>query len=1052
MDMKNFNRIVFLFVAVCAAFSVSAMQSIQKRVDSCAAAGGGRVVVPSGTWKTGPIHLRSNVELHLEDGARLVFSGNPDDYRPLVRSSFAGIECMTLSPLIYAYGCTNVALTGKGTIAPEMDVWRIWFDRNTPEMFDAMGKLYAWGDSDAPVESRRVADLPGARFRPCCIEFERCANVRLEGFKVRESPLWTVHLRLCEDVVVTGLDLEATGHNNDGIDIASCKRVLVEKCTFLQGDDGIVIKSGRDRDGRRIGVSSEDIEIRNCTARGGFTFLAVGSEVSGGVRNVRMTDCRAVGPMSSIVSIKTSARKGGFIENVSVSNVAATVLSDSVVKINTDADFQWGKYPARERIRTKISGINVCDVTADSAGSVYALYGDRKEPVKDVLLENIKIGEVATGEGFAVNVDDFRKVAIKTKLSEKYAKEVAERASVLAGTTLGSDHKYATWTAFYNRLFALDAEVDDIWAKVKTVPQFDSLRGEMRRKMLRRIGEMPEKTPLNAKITGVVQRNGYRIEKILFESRPGMFVTGNLYLPDESRFPAPHPAAIEVCGHSRTGKNSPKYQRMAILLAKNGVAAFVVDPLGQGERFQSPEEDANLDSPVRNHLRQGVLAVLLGKNLAGFEIWDTMRAIDYLATRPDLRKDGYGTLGNSGGGTQSVFLAALDDRITATATSCFLSNLREQTMWRLLADCEQLIFGQLSDGFNHASYPLMNGNPVMMLGRRDDMIPYSGTLATARLLRDVGRNLDRDGWYSFVESPGPHGYNEKLMRASARYLAKRMRGVTAVFDEPEFDVEKQDCGPDAEELLVVQKGGVQKVDGFKSFYSYLLDDLESSADVRASMTRLALAKKVRELADIDESRVGERKVVSQSVLSDGTRMSRVVYEIADGYMMPVIELVPDGAEKYQPLVLAIDGPKTNCAALVRANGKRAIFIPDLSACGEIGATRHHYACVHDDEEMAKMLYIMGSSLVGRRAGELIALGKEAKHRFGKNPTLVSTGRLAVPAAHAMAAEMGLFTGHEFLAPPTSWEDEVRTRAISLYSTAVHGALLHYDWVDLAGDK
>ena len=668
------------------------------------------------------------------------------------------------------------------------------------------------------------------------------------------------------------------------------------------------------------------------------------------------------------------------------------------------------------------------------------------------LLAALAIGAFPSVLSAATNVDGCRTGSIGTELSEKFSKEVAERTSVLAKSTLGPDHKYATWTAYYNRLFALDADADEIWAKVKTVEEFDSIRSEMRRKMLRRIGEMPERTPLNAKITGVVRRYGYRIEKILFESRPGMLVTGNLYLPDETRFPAPHPAAIEVCGHSRAGKNSPKYQRMAILLAKNGVAAFVVDPLGQGERLQSPEEDSNLGSPVGNHLRQGVLAVLLGKNLASFEIYDAMRAIDYLATRPDLRKDGYGALGNSGGGTQSVFLAALDERITATATSCFLSNLREQTMWRLLADSEQLIFGQLADGFNHASYPLMNGNSVMMLGRRDDMIPYSGTLATARLLRDVGRNLGRDGWYSLVESPGPHGYNEKLMRASARYLTERLRGETAVFDESEFDSAKQDFGPDAEELLVVQKGGVLKSEGFKSFYSFLQDDLDSAIAARVPMARPALAEKVRELADIDESRVGERKVVSESVLSDGTRVTRVVYEIADGYMMPVIELVPEGAEKYHPLVLAIDGPKTNCAALVRSNGKRAIFIPDLSACGEIGATRHHYACPHDDEEMAKMLYITGSSLVGRRAGEIIALGKEAKRRFGKNPTVVSTGRLAVPAAHAMAAEPGLFAGYEFVDPPASWEDSVRTRARALYSTAVHGALLHYDWVDLAGKR
>jgi hypothetical protein len=205
---------------------------------------------------------------------------------------------------------------------------------------------------------------------------------------------------------------------------------------------------------------------------------------------------------------------------------------------------------------------------------------------------------------------------------------------------------------------------------------------------------------------------------------------------------------------------------------------------------------------------------------------------------------------------------------------------------------------------------------------------------------------------------------------------------------------------------------------------------------------------VRAAADIDERRVGARTVVSESALSDGTRVLRVFYDISDGYKMPVVELVPKDAEKYQPLVLAIDGARTNCAELVRANGKRAIFIPDLCACGEIGAARHHYACPHDDEETAKMLYLMGTSLVGRRAGELVALGKEAKRRFGKNPTVVTTGRLAVAAAHAMAAEPGLFTDYEHIDPPPSWSHAVRTRMQSLYSTSVHGALLKYDWIDL----
>ncbi len=1041
--MKN-----IVFTGALAAFCAANGLTIQERVDACAAAGGGRVVVSPGEWRTGPIHLRSNVELHLEEGARLVFSGNPADYRPLVRSSFAGIECMGLSPLVHAYGCTNVALTGKGTLAPEMDVWRVWFDRNTPEMFAAMGQLYAWGESDAPVASRRVADLPGARFRPCCVEFERCRNVRLEDFRVRESPLWTIHLRLCEDVRVRGLDLEAKGNNNDGIDINACRRVLVEDCTLSQGDDGIVVKSGRDRDGRRVGVPCEDVEIRNCTVRDGHTLLAIGSEVSGGVRNISLRDCRATGPMSTLVKVKTSSRKGAFIENISVSNVTATVLSGVVLGIETDTDYQWRKYPPRERLRTRIENISVQGVRAERADAVYRLAGDPKSPVRGVTLKDVHVGEVARGEGSVANIDGFVKSGISARTSKKYAEEVAERRNALAKPVFGPDAKYSTWTAFYERLFALDAAADAEWAKVSSLSDFDARREALRRKMACRIGGFPERTPLNAKVAGVVRRNGYRVEKILFESRPGAFVTGNLYVPENSRFAPPYPAAIEVCGHSREGKVSPNYRRIAVLAAKNGMAAFVVDPLGQGERRQSPEEDANPGSPVANHLRMGVNALLLGHGLAAFETWDAMRALDYLDTRTDLRHDGYGAMGNSGGGTQSVMLSALDDRVKATATSCFLCNLREQTMWRLLPDCEQMIFGQLADGLNHAAYPLLGGNPLMMLARRDDMIPYSGTLATAQLLQDVGRDIGRADWYSFVSSPGPHGYNEELMRRSVEFLVWRLRGEKAVFDEPAFDASKQDFGPEERDCLVTADGRVQSLEGFKSVYDYLNDELEAAVSSRAEADRAARAKMVRAAADIDERRVGARTVVSGLALSDGTRVLRTFYDISDGYRMPVVELLPQGAERCQPLVLAIDGARTNCAELVRANGKRAIFIPDLCACGEIGAARHHYACPHDDEETAKMLYLMGTSLVGRRAGELIALGNEAKRRFGKNPTVVATGRLAVPAAHAMAAEPGLFTDHEFIDPPSSWAQAVRTRTQSLYSTSVHGALRMYDWVDL----
>ena len=162
-------------------------QSFAAAIESVHSSGGGTVVVPDGVWLTGPVRLKSNVELHLSDGAVVEFSPNPEDCLPPVRTSFSAIECFNYSPLLHAYGATNVSVTGKGIFRPRMEVWRTWFNRETPEMFAAMGKLYEWGENDVPVEKRILPDLPGARFRPCCIEFEKCRNVLLDGFKVSSS-------------------------------------------------------------------------------------------------------------------------------------------------------------------------------------------------------------------------------------------------------------------------------------------------------------------------------------------------------------------------------------------------------------------------------------------------------------------------------------------------------------------------------------------------------------------------------------------------------------------------------------------------------------------------------------------------------------------------------------------------------------------------------------------------------------------------------------------------------------------------------------------------
>ncbi len=358
---------------------------------ACEKSGGGRVIVPPGVWLTGPIRLKSQVELHLEDGATVVFSDDPADYLPAVRSSWGGIECQNYAPLVYAFGATNVAVAGKGTFAPKMGTWQSWSGRPKAHL-EALGRLYRWGDTDEPVENRDMTKIPGAHLRPQLMQFNRCRNVRLEGFSVRESPLWAIHLFLSSDVVVRGLDIRASGRNSDGIDIESSRNVLVEDCRLEQGDDGFVIKSGRDRDGRRLATPTENVLIRNCEVHGAtHTMLAIGSEVSGGVRNVCLQDCRA-GRLKCLLRVKTSRRKGGFIENVHFRRVKAN-FACRIFDLVTTQEYQWERYPSRESaMPTRISGLFVTDVISGGTERAFDLQGDPLSPAENVVIERVSPG------------------------------------------------------------------------------------------------------------------------------------------------------------------------------------------------------------------------------------------------------------------------------------------------------------------------------------------------------------------------------------------------------------------------------------------------------------------------------------------------------------------------------------------------------------------------------------------------------------------------------------------------------------------------------------
>lgn len=381
-------------------------EAFRKAMQACSKAGGGRVVVPEGEWLTGPVHFSDGCLLYLSEGSRLVFEEDPQLYLPAVRTSWEGTECMNYSPLIYAYGCENVGIAGTGTIAPKMDFWRTWFAR--PEAhIQATRQLYAMCSTGVPVEHRRMEEGE-ANMRPHLIQFNRCTNVRLENFSIRESPFWTIHLYLCRDVWASGLDVYAHGHNNDGIDVEMTSHAVIENCRFDQGDDAVVLKAGRNQDAWRLASPTEKIVVRNCDVIQGHCLMGIGSEMSGGVRDVYMHDCHSSDAVFRLFYIKTNHRRGGFVENITMENVSATRMQ-RVFEIDTDVMYQWRTIvPTFETAVTRIRNITLRGAECEQADAIYEIKGDSRDPVQGITLEDIHVGTVTKFINNLVNVRDLK--------------------------------------------------------------------------------------------------------------------------------------------------------------------------------------------------------------------------------------------------------------------------------------------------------------------------------------------------------------------------------------------------------------------------------------------------------------------------------------------------------------------------------------------------------------------------------------------------------------------------------------------------------------------
>ncbi len=389
-DFKNCKKLLITDFGAIPGDKVKTTLAIARAIDQANKIGGGVVIIPKGEWLTGQVHLKSNVNLHLMKGAVLLFSENPDDYLPAVHSSWEGLECYNYSPLIYAYQCKNIAITGEGEIKAKLDVWKVWSARPRAHM-NSLKRLYYLSVDNVPVQERIMVN-DSAHLRPQFIQINRCENVLLDGFRITNSPFWTVHLYLSKDIVVRNLNIYAHGHNNDGLDPEMSQNVLVENCVFDQGDDAIAVKSGRNPEGWRSKTPSKNIVIRNCTVKNGHELLAIGSELSGGIENIYMNNCTVSdgAKMFNLVFIKTNERMGGYVKNIYVTNIKAGKVDDGILGIETDVLYQWKDLvPTIERRLTPIKDIYLENIKAKNVKFISRILGQKELPVENVFLKNV---------------------------------------------------------------------------------------------------------------------------------------------------------------------------------------------------------------------------------------------------------------------------------------------------------------------------------------------------------------------------------------------------------------------------------------------------------------------------------------------------------------------------------------------------------------------------------------------------------------------------------------------------------------------------------------
>jgi polygalacturonase len=392
----------------------NATAGIARAIQACHQDGGGHVVVPPGIWQTGAIHLLSKVDLHLEEGATLRFSTDPADYLPVVRTRWQSVEVYNYSSLIRAEDQTDIAITGAGTLDGAGDNQHWWYligsgqygwKPGMPNQRADWGELERMNNEQVPVEQRVFG--AGHYLRPSFIQPFRCTNVLIEGVTVLNSPMWTIHPLECSNVTVQGVTVHNLGPNGDGCNPESCTDVLIRDCTFATHDDCIAIKSGRDADGRRLGLPSRGIIIEDCTYLSGGAAVAIGSELSGGVEDVWVRRLHMPADPAAdeaylqwVLCVKSTSTRGGYVRNIDVHDVDSRAWMYRPLEITFS--YQGG---GNQALFPEVRDIRFDRVRVARAERAYRMVGAETMRIRSVAVTNSRF-DVVAAEAVVQYADD----------------------------------------------------------------------------------------------------------------------------------------------------------------------------------------------------------------------------------------------------------------------------------------------------------------------------------------------------------------------------------------------------------------------------------------------------------------------------------------------------------------------------------------------------------------------------------------------------------------------------------------------------------------------